>query len=92
MPTLYRLTAALHPRCALIALLSVTEIAVNNSIITILHILGEMYVCPRLSACAMQPVLRVFVVFRYFNDLVQTFMEVFEPIHQHSDKKKKLEL
>jgi len=42
------------------------EIAVNNSIITILHILGEMY----------------------FDDLVKTFMEVFEPIHQQKDQKK----
>jgi len=36
------------------------DIAVNNSIITILHILGEMY----------------------FEDLVDTFIEVFEPINQ----------
>jgi len=42
------------------------EIAVNTQIITILHILGEMY----------------------FNDLVQTFMEVFEPIHQQKEQKK----
>jgi len=44
------------------------KIEVKNNIITILHILGEMY----------------------FNDLVQTFLEVFEPIHPQSDKKKKL--
>lgn len=36
------------------------DIAVNNSIITILHILGEMY----------------------FEDLVETFIEVFEPINK----------
>lgn len=40
------------------------DIQVNNSIITILHILGEMY----------------------FEDLVDTFIEVFEPINQQQQQ------
>jgi len=44
------------------------DIAVNNSIITILHILGEMY----------------------FEDLVETFIEVFEPIN-HKQKQKQIQ-
>merc|ERR1712013_857910 len=44
------------------------DIAVNNSTITILHILGEMY----------------------FEDLVETFIEVFEPIN-HKQKQKQIQ-